>query len=97
MAAVSHSTPDENGMASSHPVAAVMGSSSAPMAYMPNNASSVIEAGGTESDDSVSDLCFPLHANHDRHVGAIPPAEDIVPLKSPHMLWHCAVFGGVAR
>jgi hypothetical protein len=94
VAAVSNTTLDENNMTTSHPVAAVMGSSNAPVAYIPNNASSVIE-GGNESDDSVSHSFPSHHANYHAQVAAIAPTQDIAPLKLPHLLWRCAIFGGL--
>jgi hypothetical protein len=73
---------DENHSAApSHPVAVVLGSSNAPTAYMPSNASNVIEGSdASNSDLSVSDDASP------------PPPKELT-TEYPHFWWRCLVEG----
>jgi hypothetical protein len=69
------------------PVAAVVSTSSNPVAYMPANDSNVFE-GDSNSDDSVS-ASF---------VSSIRQAfQTIVPFMVPHMYWHAMVHGTSAN
>ena len=58
VAAIMYSTNEDTPSMPTAPIAAVMGSSSAPVVYMPPNASNVIEGDADNSDDSIS----PPHA-----------------------------------
>jgi hypothetical protein len=75
------------------PVAVVMGSSSAPVAYMPANTSNVIGS-GEDSDSSVSPP--PAVAAVPRSTSVSAPLalkDDVAPLTVPHMFWRCSTGG----
>jgi hypothetical protein len=83
---------------SSHPVAALMSSSNYPIAYMPPNASAVLEGGDSSSDDSVSTSTSRKSRFRfdSRNVGALlacPKDKVEAPLFLPHFNWDCAVVG----
>jgi hypothetical protein len=68
-----------------HPVTAVMATSH-PIAYMPPNDSSVIEAGsGSETSDEVSTIS-PEHEPR-----ACPQEADIAPIRGRHLSWKCVL------
>jgi hypothetical protein len=102
---VSSSIPSETVAAlslSPHPVAAVMGFSSAPVAYMLPNCSSVI-GDGADSDGSVSlpsvllkpppSLDAPHVASVISSVDNVPASGGVAPLHLPHLIWHCSASG----
>ncbi|KIM78269.1 hypothetical protein PILCRDRAFT_11263 [Piloderma croceum F 1598] len=56
VAAIMQPTDDNSASLSTAPVAAIMGSSSSAVAYMPSNDNNVLEGDDTDSDDTVSPL-----------------------------------------
>jgi hypothetical protein len=76
-----------------HPVAVVLGSSSAPVAYMPANQSNVIEEGGLGSDDNVRTTLNVSHHELPRVTQGCVPKE-LAPLHLSHLYWHCATGVG---
>lgn len=71
-----------------HPIAAILGSSGHPVAYIGPNISSVPSDYGEISDNSVSPLHAPAAA-----VVIDQNDESASPFRTPHLVWHCAVSG----
>jgi hypothetical protein len=72
------------------PIAAVMGMSRNPMAYMPSNASSVIE-GESDSDMSVSNRNFAAAVANQATSALTALNEDLAPFTVPHLFWCCSI------
>jgi hypothetical protein len=78
-----------------HPVAAVLGSSQQPVAYMPTNASSVLEANDNDlsmSSTSVSNFNVAT-AITCSILSTTAPKADTVPFCVPHLFWRCSISG----
>lgn len=76
-----------------HPVAAVMGISNNPVAYMPSNASNVVE-GDSDSDSSVSAAALIGIEKQHKSPGELKASpERLAPLTVPHLFWRCTVSG----
>jgi hypothetical protein len=71
VAAIMQPTGDNSASSFTAPVAAIMGSSSSSVAYMPSNSSNVLEGNDVDSDETVSPLfTAPLRYKLCRHVCA---------------------------
>jgi RNase H-like domain found in reverse transcriptase/Integrase zinc binding domain len=75
-------------------IAAVMGMSCNPTAYMPSNASSVIE-GESDSNMSVSNRNFAAAVANQATSALTVLNEDLAPFTVPHghLFWHCSING----
>jgi hypothetical protein len=79
---------DNVSAATVHPVAAVLGSSQQPVAYMPSNPSCIIEPDGNDSSMSSTSV------SGSTAVAAITvPKADTAPFRVPHLFWKCSVSG----
>ncbi|KIM73216.1 hypothetical protein PILCRDRAFT_15406 [Piloderma croceum F 1598] len=77
---------------STAPIAAIMGSSSSAVAYMPSNTFNVLEDDTSDSDDTVSLLPT---ASAPNYVAAsmLKACDDTAPISVPHFFWRCTVGG----
>ena len=73
-------------------IAAVMGMSCNPMAYMPSNASSVIK-GESDSDISMSNRNFAAAIANQPTLALMALNEDLAPFTVPHLFWRCFING----
>jgi hypothetical protein len=96
VAVVMQPTDDISASLSTAPVAAIMGSSSSAVAYMPSNDSNVLEGNDTDSDDTVSPL-FTAPSIMNCVAASVPMAQrdDIAPISVPHFFWRCTVSGAL--
>ncbi|KIM87980.1 hypothetical protein PILCRDRAFT_3692 [Piloderma croceum F 1598] len=94
VAAIMQPTDDNSTSLSTAPVAAIMGSSSSAIAYMPSNDNNVLEGDDADSDDTVSPL-FTTPPVTNYVAASVPMArqDDIAPISVPHFFWRCAVSG----
>ena len=74
------------------PIAAVMGMLRNPTAYMPSNASSMIE-GESDSDMSVSNRNFAAAVANQATSVLTALNEDLAPFTVPHLFWRCSING----
>jgi hypothetical protein len=78
-----------------HPVAAVLGSSQQPVAYMPSNPSSVIEP--DDNDSSMSSTSVSISPVIVAITPSVPstaaPKPDTALFRVPHLFWRCSVTG----
>jgi hypothetical protein len=94
VSAIMQSTNDNTTSSSTAPVAAIMGSSSFTVAYMPSNTFNVLEGDEADSDDTVSPLLTaPTVTNYVATTVPLAQCDDIAPISVPHLYWHCAVNG----
>jgi len=73
-------------------IAAVMGMSRNPTAYIPSNALSVIE-GESDSDMSVSDRNFAAAIANQATWALMVLNKDLAPFTVPHLFWRCSING----
>ena len=82
--------------ASTQPIAVVMGTSANPVAYMPANASNVVEGDSLDSDSSVVSPSPIAHITQQNLSPTLKASvDDIAPLTVPHLFWQCSTSGPV--
>ena len=92
VAAIMQPANDPTASSSTAPIAAIMGSSSSAVAYMPSNTFNVLEDDTGDSDDTVS-LLPTASAPNCVAASMLKACDDTAPISIPHFFWRCTVGG----
>jgi hypothetical protein len=94
IASIGASTSDPSDVQNMHPLAAVLGSSTAPTAYLPTNGLNMIERGDKSILDNSVSTSSPVKPKPPEHYSTDSPLKAGPEQEYTHFHWKCLVVGG---